>query len=201
MNAKILVSLATMLVVGAAATAGTVAYYTSSASMTGATFTSASMNLFIDDNPAGATQHWVSTFVAPSAMMTALGMDKVYPGKSGEQIFDIKNSGDVDGKVSLKFQKTAWSVLGDNLVFTVYYDEDNDNFADSPADTTAIASGTVGQFLNNTYLLGDIAASHGISDDGIASVKIKWNVPMGAGNDIMGKSITLNTIFDLEQIH
>jgi len=47
---------------------------------------------------------------------------------------------------------------------------------------------------HNTYNLGALPAGQ------IASVKIVWEVPASAGNDIQGKSVTLNTTFGLEQV-
>jgi len=192
MNTKIIASLATIAVVGAAAVGGTVAYYTSQASMTGVTFSSANMDLKIDDDPDPDKKDWVKSFVVPSNYMSELGINKIKPGDSNHQILDLINIGDVNGTLNVKFEQTAWSSLGDNLVFSVYYDAENNGFSD---DTVAIATGKLSDWLGNTYSLGNIEAGR------IASVKIAWNVPTTAGNDIMGKSITLNTIFDLEQAH
>ncbi len=186
MNKKILTSVIAIAVVSGAAIGGTVAGYLKSASLIGATFTSENMDLNIDSDPSSAGQTWVTSFSAPYSPF-----QKVKPGSNGEQILDLENAGDVDGKVSIRFEQTDWSSLGDNLVFNIYYDQENDGFSD---DTTPIVTGTVGTLLNNTYELGDMA------HNSIASVKIEWNVPSTAGNDIMGKSITLNTVFDLNQI-
>lgn len=84
---------------------------------------------------------------------------------------------------------TSWSALGDNLIFTVSYDVDNNGDTWVPVTT-----GTLAQFAGNTYQLGKIDAN------AVTSVKIAWSVPASAGNDIQGKSVTIDAVFGLEQV-
>ena len=207
---KIILSLAVIAIAGIGAVGATRAYFSSTATMSGNTFTAGTMAIKIDQNVSGGTQNWVSSFDTSSdafknanglnstnydAFLTQSGLKDLYPGVTKTQIMDIKNDGTVDGFATIKFDATAWSssAIADNLNFTVYYDANNDNFADA-ADTVAIASGSLAAWNHNTYQLGALAKGQ------IASVKIVWTVPTTAGNDIQGAWVTLGTTFGLNQV-
>ena len=178
-------SLFVIAAVAAVAGAGTYAWFTSQATITGSTFSTGTMNLKVDANSDPAGVNWVKSFAAPGGYLA-----KLYPGFSDNQIIDIYNQGDVDGVATIKFDVVdgTWSALGDNLNFTVYYDgTDTSTFGD------AIASGSLAAWNHNTYTLGNL-------DKGkIGQVKIVWSVPTSAGNDIQGKSVAVDTTFGLEQ--
>lgn len=194
---KIFLSLAVIGLTIAGVAGATVAYYNSSASVLGSTFSAGAMNLKIDANPSPSFYNWQSTFPAPAGF--PVGSTNLMPGSHGEQIIDIKNEGLVPGYATIKFDATLWSALGDNLNITVYYDGDHNG----TFDASPIASGTLAAWNHNTYTLG---AMTGVTDDPaypgyLASVKIEWSVPTSAGNDIQGKSVVIDTTFGLEQTH
>ena len=204
---KILLSLGVIAIVAVGAIGATRAYFSSTATMSGNTFTAGTMALKIDQNVSGGTQNWVNGFDVTSddfknangwnstnngwnLFMAQSGLSNLYPGVTNQQIMDIKNDGTVDGIATIKFDATAWNpaAIGDNLNFTVYYDAFN-----TGTYGPAIASGTLAAWNHNTYNLGVL--THGA----IASVKIVWSIPTTAGNDIMGATATVNTVFGLNQ--
>ena len=185
---KIFKSLAIITAVVAIAGGGTYALWTDSASITGATFSASTMDLRIDADPSGSVYKWEDNFAAPNPFA------KVKPGTSGEQVIDIKNIGDVNGSATIQLVPTAWSALGDNLIFTIEYDGNHDKSFEH------VTSGTLAQFSGNTYPLGEMSGASDGGEGKIASVKIKWEVPATAGNNIQGKSVTINTVFGLTQM-
>jgi predicted ribosomally synthesized peptide with SipW-like signal peptide len=189
---KIILSLALIGLTIGGVTAATVAYFSDTAAITGNTFSSGTLDLKIDANPSGATYQWEDGFANSTPFAN------LFPGSHGEQIIDIKNVGTVAGSATIKFDATTWSALGDNLYFTVYYDGNHDGVFDS-----AIATGSLAAWNHNTYVLGPIT---GTPDDGtgtgtLASVKIAWDVPTSAVNNIQGQSVTIDAVFGLEQTH
>jgi len=173
----------------------TMAYYKSSASVLGSTFSADTMNLKIDSDPSSSVYSWSSGFPAPDGF--PVGAKNIIPGSQGEQIIDLKNEGSVPGNATIQFDATAWSALGDNLNLAVYYDGNHDGTFE-----TTVASGTLAAWNHNTYNLGGMTgATDDVNNPGsLASVKIVWSVPASAGNNIQGTSVTVDTVFGLEQI-
>jgi predicted ribosomally synthesized peptide with SipW-like signal peptide len=189
MNTKIIASLATMLVVGAAAVGGTLAYFSDTATISGNTFTAGTMAIQIDSDSSSGSYNWSDGFNNPNNPFA-----NVKPGDSGHQVLDIKSAGTVGGVASIRFQRTSTpnNELPANMNIVVTFDGDhNGNF-----DSTGL-SYTLAEFYANPNQLplGAITSS-----DGIASVRIDWSVPSTAGNDIQGDSTTMNVIFGLDQV-
>jgi spore coat-associated protein N len=179
---KILKSLAAIVAVGAVAGGATFAYFSDTATITGNTFTAGTMDLRIDKDPNPAIQDWNNGFANPYNPFA-----NVKPGDAGKQIIDIKNVGTVNGNATIQFDTTTWSALGDNLDFVVEYKLENDTV------WAPVASGPLTAWNHNVYKLGALNAG------AVGNVKIDWSVPTSAGNDIQSKSITLDTVFGLNQ--
>jgi predicted ribosomally synthesized peptide with SipW-like signal peptide len=206
---KIMLSLAVIAIVAVGAIGATRAYFSSTATMSGNTFTAGTMALKIDQNVIGGTQNWVDSFNTQSTTFrdqftqeqwtaflnkSALDMSNLYPGITKEQIMDIKNVGTVNGVATIKFDTTTWNALGDNLIFTVYYNSTSTS-TDAGSFGNAVVTGTLGELNNHVYTLGNIDASKQ------GSVKIVWTVPTSANDTIQGLTIGLNTTFGLTQVH
>jgi predicted ribosomally synthesized peptide with SipW-like signal peptide len=194
---KIILSLTLIGLTIGGVTAATVAYFTDTATLSGTTFSTSTMDLAIDSNPAPDAWNWVDNFASGT---TISGLYPGYPNKAEHnwQVLDLKNIGTVDGNLTLQLNATSWSALGDNLVFTVSYDSANNG------TFVPVTTGTLAQFAGNTYTLGGFSGvtnSNGGQDGKMASVKIEWSVPGSAGNDIQGKSVTIDAVFGLEQTH
>jgi len=199
MKRIILSSLVILGLVGLIAGA-TVAYFSDTATIYGSTFSTSTMVLKIDSNPLQETYTWSDGFPCPTDYYVA-GLYPGYPngGEHNWQVLDLKNVGTVDGYVTIQLNKTSGSdLLADNLIFTVLFDDDN------TGDFVQKARGTLTQFQGNTYTLGVITDTT-LGDEGdlvgpMASVKIVWEVPTTALNDIQGKTLTIDTVFGLEQV-
>jgi hypothetical protein len=180
---KIILSLAIVGIVGAIAVGGTIAYFSDTATITGNTFTSGTLDLQIDSDASSSNYAWSDGFSNPTPF------SNLYPGFTDEQIIDIWNAGSVDGYATIDLNRTSsWSDLAGVLNFRVYYDGNHDGtFEDTGLN------GTVDQFTH-AYNLGAIT-----SENKIASVKIVWLVPTSAGNGIQGDSVTIDAVFGLEQ--
>jgi len=193
---KITKSLAIILAIVAIAGVGTYALYSDTETITGSTFSADPMYLKIDSDPSSAVYNWSDGFPVPANY--PINGDNARPGSHGEQIIDIKNVGDIRGNATFDLQRTSdWSNLADALNFHIYFDGNHDGIFDETG-----LNGTVDQFTG-PYTLGEII---GTNDDGtaiagtLASVKIVWSVPSSAGNEIMGDSVVINTVFGLDQI-
>ncbi|MDP1845802.1 MAG: hypothetical protein Q8L09_03565 [Candidatus Moranbacteria bacterium] len=198
---NIIRSLVVVFAVAAIAGSATYALYHAEGTVSGVTASASDMDLKIDSNPDPSGYNWSDGFAVTNAQLEALGLDSLKPGSHGQQIFDIKNvAGDVDGAASIKLHRTsAWSDLVNNLRFTVYFDPDNNG-----AFGSALVSGTLGEFEGNTYTLGQIVGTATQENTGgvlgkNASVKIEWDIPSTAGNEIMGDSVTFDITFGLDQ--
>lgn len=197
---KIIISLAIIMAVGSAGFMATQAYFSSEATVTASTFTAGTMDLKIDQNPSGDVYSWVTTFAAPDNFVTNLYPG--YPAKSEHnwQILDLKNEGNLDGNVTIKFHITSsQNELPANLIFTVSYDSNHDGTFETP-----VASGPLSDWNDKDYTMGAITGDNADSGNDpsgkLASVKIEWSVPTSAGNDIQGDSVTIDTIFGLKQV-
>jgi len=180
---KIILSLAIVGIVGAVAIGGTIAYFSDTATVSGNTFTSGTLNLQIDSNPLPSQADWSEGFA------NSTGFTDLYPGYTSQQIIDIYNAGSIDGIATIDLNRTsAWSDLAGVLNFHIWYDDNNDG---AWADTGL--NGTVDQYTE-AYELGVFANS-----SKIASVKIVWSVPTTAGNEIQGDGVTIDAVFGLEQ--
>lgn len=179
-------SLFVIAAVAAIAGGATFAYFSDTATLSNSTFSAGTLDIQIDKDPSSTNQVWSNGFNAPANYLS-----KLFPGFTDKQVIDIINVGSVNGNATIKLDVVdgTWSALGDNLKFTVYYDATN-----SGTFGNAIATGLLSAWNHNTYNLGALPAGQ------IASVKIVWEVPASAGNDIQGKSVTLNTTFGLEQV-
>ncbi len=187
---NILKSFLMIVAIGAVAGGATWAAYNSTATVIGSTFsTNGTMNLKIDSDPNPQATNWTDSFTVDQQYF----VKNLYPGfpSKGEvnsQILDLQNQGDFNGKLSIKLSRTsAWNELVPQLKFKIYYDAlNNGSFVDTGY------TGSLDDFTG-TYDLGSINAGN------IASVKIEWSVPVSAGNEIQGKTVTLNAVFGLEQ--
>ena len=187
---KIILSLVMIALAIGGVTAATVAYFSDTATISANTFSSGTLDLVIDKNPDSNFYDWSDGFTNPYNPF-----DIVKPGYTKEQILDIGNVGTVDGNATIDLNRTsAWSDLAGVLNFHVYYDANHDkNWVDTGLN------GTVDAFTG-PYTLGPITGTD-VSGMKTASVKIVWSVPTTAGNEIQGDSVTLDTVFGLEQIH
>jgi predicted ribosomally synthesized peptide with SipW-like signal peptide len=198
---NIIKSLLVVVAVAAIAGGATYAYFTSTASITGNTFSAGTMDILIDKNPVSDAYEWVNTFSPTDPQLGALGLKNLKPGDSNFQEIDLKNVGSVEGKATIKFDvnPATWSALADKLNFTVLFDNNNDRTYE-----TTVATGPLATWNHNTYDLGLFTGttnSNGGQQGKMATVKIMWSVPTDAGNEIKGKSITFDTTFGLEQVH
>jgi len=180
---KIILSLAIIGVVSIGAIGATRAYFSDTATISGNTFTSGTLDLQIDSDPSPTLQDWSDGFTAPANYFSNL-----YPGFTAQQIIDIKSAGTIGGMATLDLNRTsAWNELAGVLNFHVFFDANNTgNWVDTGLN------GTVDQYTQ-AYNLGLIGSSN------IASVKIVWTVPTTAGNEIQSDSITINAVFGLNQ--
>ncbi|MFA5742684.1 MAG: TasA family protein [Candidatus Paceibacterota bacterium] len=205
MNAKILVSLATMLVVGAVATAGTVAYFTDTTVASGSTITAGTLDLKVDSNPSGGAQVWSDGFVSP------VQLTNLAPGFTDEQIVDIQKQGSVNGVASIRLVVTSnaentalapevaagdsasdtTGELPQNIRIKISYSPENNGVFGSVLYDYTLAEFNANP---NQLVLGDI-----LGTDKTASVKIQYSIPASVGNVIMNDSVTINTIFGLDQ--
>jgi len=182
---KILLSVAVIAVVAVGAIGATRAYFSDTATITGNTFTSGTLDLKIDSDPSGDVYEWSDGFENPYNPFA-----NVKPGDAGSQIIDIQSAGTVGGVATIDLNRTsAWSDLAGKLIFTVEFDGDHDGIF-----TATTLSGAVDAYTQ-AYDLGPITGG-----DGIASVKINWSVPASVGNEIQGDSVTLNALFGLKQV-
>jgi predicted ribosomally synthesized peptide with SipW-like signal peptide len=188
----------------------TYAYFSSTATMSGNTFTAGTMALKIDDN-IGGTPNWVSGFditsdqfkndnsanwhndqTAWNTFLKAFGLSDLYPGMPVRtQELDIKNDGTVDGFATIKIDAMAWSTstMGDDLNFAVYYDASG-----AKNNYHLVDSGSLSAWNHNVHQLGSLNAGN------IGNVVINWSVPASAGNEIQGATASVNTTFGLNQV-
>jgi hypothetical protein len=213
MNTKIIASLAIIAVVGVGVIGATRAYFSDSATISGTTFSAGTMNIQVDKDPRGSAQvwsdgfdlssddykNWINTTIGTGAydtLISQMALTNLKPGDTKEQIIDIKNVGSLDGNATIDLNRTSeWSNLAGKMTFKVTYDDDADGVFDDGTYGVTGLNGTVDQFVSIPYVLGSLASN------GVASVKIVWSVPTDAENEIMGDSVTVNTVFGLEQIH
>ena len=187
-----------IMAVAAIAGGATYAAYHKEGSVLGATFSNSdNMALKIDQNPSGAVYDWVDSFSVPSNYY----ITNVRPGSHGEQILDIKNVGNVPGKATIKMTAQADTALYEDMNFAVSFSPNHDN------NFVNVWSGPLTAWNGNAVDLGAItstATTDGLSGSQFsgqtASVKIDWSVPIEAGNEIMGSSVVIDTVFGLDSI-
>lgn len=189
MTKRIIISLAMIALTIAGVTSATVAYFSDTAKVAGATISAGTLDLRVDRNPDSNVYDWVDNFTVPSKFLPK----KIHPGQSGEQIFDIANVGTVDGNATIDLNRTsAWSDLAGILNFHVYYDGNHDGIFDETG-----LNGTIDQY-QGPYTLGPISGTD-VQGMKVASVKIVWSVPTSAGNEVQGDALTADVVFGLEQ--
>ncbi|NTW89294.1 MAG: hypothetical protein HGB37_00035 [Candidatus Moranbacteria bacterium] len=208
---KILKSLSLVVAVAAVAGGATYALWSSQASITGNKFTSGSMDLKVDSNPASGAHQWVKTF-----NNTTVSLADLFPGfSSGEgQIVDLKNEGSVAGKATITFIVTGHEVsclaaegtgcnvngpgnLPENLRVKVFYKQGSEtSFAEVGDATLADWNSTY-----TNYALGNLQAQSGATDDEskLGNVKLVWYIPTSAGNEIMTDAADVDVEFGLTQ--
>lgn len=180
---KIILSVAIIALIATGAVFATRAYFSDTATITGNTFTSGTLDLKIDSNLSPSGQTWSNGFVSP------VSFDNLYPGIVKHFDIDIKNEGSIDGVATIDLNKTAGSdALAGVIKFKVYYKLETDS---AWVDTGL--NGTVDQYVKS-YDLGALPT------DKVANVRVEWSVPTSAGNEIQGKSIVINGVFGLNQI-
>lgn len=192
---NILKSLFIVAAVAAIAGVGTWAYFSDTATVSGSTVTAGTLDLKIDSDPSSSNQIWSDGFSSP------IVFDKLAPGFSQSQIVDIQKQGDIDGTASIRFHLTSnkdrtaggdWSgQLAQNMRVKISYAPNNTDFG------SVLYDFTLADYHANTNLLplGAITGS-----DKIASVKLEWYIPTSVENEIQGDSLTVDTIFGLEQV-
>lgn len=182
---KILLSVGIIAIVAVGAIGVTRAYFSDTATVTGNTFTSGTMDLKIDANPDSEVYQWENGFANNYPAFSNLK-----PGDIGHQVIDIKSDGTVGGMATIDINRTSgWSDLAGKLIFTVDFDANHDGVFE-----TTTLSGAVDAYTQ-AYDLGVITGA-----DGIASVRINWSVPTSAGNEIQGDSVVINGVFGLNQV-
>jgi len=188
---------------------GTYALWSDSATIYGTTFSAGTMNLKIDKNPVDTEYEWVDNFNINDVTGPPTDLFKnLYPGypANNEHNWQVIDIMDVDGTVpnseaTIKFEQTSGSAeLANDLRIRVYFDSNNDGFKDT--ENTALYDAPLSGYTG-VYSLGKITSNVIDNLGGLkgkpASVKIEWYVSNTAGNDIQGKSVTVNTILGLQQ--
>ena len=197
---KILLSLATVALVGVGVVGATQAYFTDTATITGNHITTASMDLMFDSNPAhGDTNDAITWTSGTFANPLAEGLLNLKPGDTLSQDINILNVGGVDGLATIQFVTSDTDDLLDNLYIKVSF---------SPADdgnyTIETGRVTLRQWNDTvkTRTLGEITGAN----DGIggqtgkdASVKIDFDIPATVGNEIQGEDVNVNIVLGVEQ--
>ncbi|HOX10516.1 MAG TPA: SipW-dependent-type signal peptide-containing protein [Candidatus Moranbacteria bacterium] len=191
-------SLFVIAAVAAVAGVGTYALWTSQASVTGNTFSTGTMNLYIDADQAGSGFDWQPT-------VTGIALpDYLYPGYRGEQILDLRNKGSVNGNVTFDINRTSnYNELSSNLKFDVYYNTHVAN-ASNVWGGRAIVGKTLSELITLApTVLGNLPptgeGSFDATTDTIGSVKVVWYVDTSAGNEIQGDQATFDVVFGLSQ--
>ena len=221
MNTRILASLLVIGVVGAFATGSTFALFNDTETSQGNTFTAGAVDLQVDWNESynGESIQNVSLTDNPGPIFE---LDDVKPGDEGE------------ATVSLHvFSNPAWmwmranqtvnaengcgdeGELGENLYFTIWYDEDGDNVFEPDAqfdDGDLVLDGEE-MIFNGTADELDALADGGLQLDGDRFVDgnqsymnsttqyigIKWWVPLDVGNEVQTDSKEFDFEFFAEQ--
>jgi predicted ribosomally synthesized peptide with SipW-like signal peptide len=204
---KIFKSLAIITAVVAIAGGGTYALWYDTATLSGVTYSSDSLDLKIDSNSLSGEQTFVDNFSAPGTFAN------LKPGDKDNQIIDIQKIGGVAGYASIKFvlksndenslispetlmgdtytPDSIWDgELAQNIKIKISYDPDNDE----GVSYTQIGSEHT---LAELHSLGDIKLGKITSTSGIASVKIEWEIPSDANNKIMTDSAMFDVVFGL----
>jgi len=199
-------SLFVIAAVAAIAGGATFAYYSDSDKITGNTFSAGGMDLKIDKHVDRNEFIWSNTFYSGEKIS---GLYPGYPFNSEKnwQIIDIRNVGVVDGMVTFDINRTTdFNELSSNLKFSVYYNEHNADSGlphDSDGWSRKIYKKSISELISSDPItLGRLTADGTDINDAknIASVKIEWFVNPEAGNEIQGKSATLDVVFGLEQV-
>lgn len=206
---KIIKSVAVIAFVAAIAVGATSAYFSDTATVTGSTFSAGTLDLKIDSDPSPSGQTWSDGFASPIVLAN------LAPGFAGEQIVDIKKIGTIDGMASVRLVVTSnkentllplESAIGDNeagdsnwngelannIRVKISYAPNNTDFG------SVLYDYTLAEFNanSNQLPLGALSGS-----DKIASIKFEYSIPNSVGNNIMTDSVTVDTIFGLEQNH
>ncbi len=207
---NIIKSLIVVVAVAAVAGGATYAYFSDTATMSGVTFSTGTMDLKIDDNIASGTQHWVDGFdifddgfkmengfmgtndrASFAKFLASSGLENLAPGEEHEQIIDIKNVGTINGEATIKFDATPSNTLmAQYLYLTVFYKLETQN----ENSFTQIASGPLSAW-DGTYDLGALNANK------VGNVKIVWKISPEANQGMQGQNINLKTTFGLNQVH
>jgi len=204
---KILLSLATVALVGVGAVGATQAYFNNKAEVYGNTFKTGTMDLRIDGNDVGTDFNWVNDVWSNQ---TIEGLYPGFPANSdsepNEQVIDIRNVGSIDGVVTFDIDRTTdYNLLSKYLKLDVYYSE---HIASGKGDWTDSNKKITGMTLSeiiasDPVVLGNLVSAPGAGstsgDTKIASVKIVWSVDPAADNDVQGLSAKIDAIFDLVQ--
>jgi hypothetical protein len=202
---KIFKSLAIITAVVAIAGGGTYAWQLQQETISGITYSADSMDLQIDGNPSPDGETWVDSFDAPAAF----DKNGLKPGSFGEQIIDIKGAKDAEAsiKITADFNKENTLIspeveVGDTMNGNVWDGELAQNMrvkisyqADNAESFVQLYDRTVYEYITDTNLL-DLGAI--TSTTGIASVKLEWSIPEGAGNEIMTDQLGMNVVFGLK---
>ena len=191
---------------------GTYALWSDTATITGSTFSAGTMDLKIDRNGDPNLYAWSDGFSINQVLGLPTGMPaelfkNLYPGypANNEHNWQVIDIMDVNGTVpnseaTIKFEITSdTNELADNLRIRVYFDPENNGFTEGQA---ALYDAPLSSYTG-VYTLGRITSQVVDNLGGLkgkpASVKIEWYVPGSAGDNIQGDSLTINTVFGLQQ--
>lgn len=180
---KVLSGLGTIGVAGAAAGAGTMAYFSDTEESTGNTVSAGTLDLTADGG---------------DGAVTTVDVSAVAPGESGGKSTTLKNSGSIDGSVDLIFGSASNSE-GDNSEPEPSTSSDGDLGSVLQVTVsvggTAIRSGTFNNVFDGTEENANVSLAAGNSKD----LTIDWSVPSGAGNEIQGDEVTGDITIELNQ--
>jgi len=188
---RIILSLAVIAIAGIGAVGATRAYFSTSATVTGNTFSSGTLGLTISD----ATHPWTTGWTASTSSAD------LYPGQTGDMYLEMQKTGttpNTKGTISLAATAGLPSDLASHLRFTVYFDA-TDTYDVTRASytnwaTTTLHGYTLAQLSaagNPKYDLGTFAS------DGTGHVDIRWTVDTSLTTQ--GQSVTLNTVLGATQ--
>ena len=200
MTKRILISLAIIGAVSAIVVGATTAYFSDTETLSGNTFTAGTLDLTVDDeNP--YTEH--------------ITVDNIKPGWARQWVFWLKNTGNLDGKLSIEFSDI---INNDNGLTEPESDVDS---------TGGDGEGELGEYLEaastlrhwvggqivdqpepfswtklndlggQTFTSYTLAADEADAQQFILDLKL----PLDVGNIVQSDSVEFDIIFKLEQVH
>ena len=199
---KVLTGLGTIGVAGAAAGAGTMAYFSDTEESTGNTVSAGTLDL-----TPGASSDGGSFNISVSGLV---------PDDGGQEVgyLDLKNNGSIDGE--LDYEITGWTDYENGLVGG---EDDADGSGGDPGAGNGELSGALeiqafvdrspgsgGRNEDGSLTSGWVGLSSGIVDTNVSmsageSIRI-WidaRIPSGTGNEVQSDSVEIDAAFHLDQ--